>query len=528
MTTAVLPGREPSATAAPADHDLLFVGAGASTSYVLLSLLDTLRAGPRRAPVRIGVVERAPDPFTGVPYGRRAARTSLLITPLRDFLPDPERALFVQWLSANKEWVFDEFVAHGGPLSRRWWSRHRSDVERDEFESLYLPRYTFGEYLRRRTGEAISRAAAAGVAVIEVCRDEVLSIEAADQVYAVGCRDRTLRARRVVLATGSPPVLPRLGAAGRPGTALVDDPFDEMGTAVERIREAVERRPGGRPPHVVLIGGNAGTMDMLYQVNDLAVPRMREAVYTVLSPRGELPERIDDVHVAAPFRAEHLEALQRVDAVDAVSVYEAALADIAHGRASGLTVTDTLRPISEGVGALIRRLPEEQAREFAGRWGVELGRHQRRAGWEYCEVVEQLRAEGRLGLVAGSFVDVVDLDADGVHVRFRRDGVLDRLETPADAVINCGGPGQDLVTGGQPLLAQLVRDGVCRPTPSGAGIAVDPTLAAAPGLYVMGPLLAGNLVNRAPVWHMEHCGRISAFGSALGSDLGRALTSAPA
>jgi hypothetical protein len=39
----------------------------------------------------------------------------------------------------------------------------------------------------------------------------------------------------------------------------------------------------------------------------------------------------------------------------------------------------------------------------------------------------------------------------------------------------------------------------------------------------MGPLLAGNVINGSPVWHMEHCGRISTFGSALGPRLAGAL-----
>jgi hypothetical protein len=39
----------------------------------------------------------------------------------------------------------------------------------------------------------------------------------------------------------------------------------------------------------------------------------------------------------------------------------------------------------------------------------------------------------------------------------------------------------------------------------------------------MGPLLAGNLVHGAPLWHMEHCGRISTFGTAFGRELARDL-----
>jgi uncharacterized NAD(P)/FAD-binding protein YdhS len=507
----------------PREYDLVFVGAGASTSYVLLALLDALVDERPATPLALCVVERAPDPFTGVPYGDRSARTSLLITALRDFLPDRERASFVEWLSANKDWVFDEFLSAAGPFSDRWWSRHEAQIRGDDFDSLFLPRYTFGEYLTRRTRDAVARAEAAGVATIEVVQDDVASIDPERHAYLIRCRGRTIRAARVVLATGSAPVRPRLPhALGRPGAALVNDPFDSMGGAVERIRAAVEQRPEGRPPHVVMIGGNAGSMDMLYQLNDTAGARAREAIFTVISPSGQLPERIDDLHTPEPFRAEQLEALVHAD-LDAASIYRAALDDIARGRAAGLSVADTLGPISQAVVRLVRLLSADQAAEFADRWGVELGRHQRRAGWEYCEVVEHLAAENRLRLVAGSFVDVVADERHQVHVRYERDGVLRTLELSVDAVVNCGGPARSLQHTAPPLLAQLVTSGLCRLTPSGGGIAVDPSLAAAPGLYVMGPLLAGNLVKGSPVWHMEHCGRISAFGSALGADLARTL-----
>lgn len=516
--------QEQRAAARPDDYDLLFVGAGASTAYVVLGLLDHL--GERRpgTPLRIGVVERAPDAFSGVPYGSRAARTSLLITPLRDFLPDPERGRFVEWLTANKSWVFDEYLDATGPFSTRWWNRHRAEVDRDEFDSLYLPRYTFGEYLSRRTHAAIARADATGVATTDVIQDEVVAVDPAPRGYRVRCRGRAVSARRVVLAAGSPPVLPRLPHAWQqPAAVLVDDPFDGMTEAVDRIRTALQRRTATRPAHIVLIGGNAGTMDMLYQVNDLDLPAVRDAVFTILSPRGQLPERLDRAEPPVPFTAQRLRALARAESVDAVTVYEAALADIARGREAGLSVAHTLRPISEAVGAVLTRLPEDQAVEFAGRWGAQLGRYQRRAGWEYCEVAELLADEGRLRLVAGAFLDVrVDEDA-AVHVRHRAADAVEELVPAADVVINCAGPGRSLQHSGPPLLAQLLTTGVCRSTPAGGGIAVDSSLAAAPDLYVMGPLLAGNVVNGSPVWHMEHCGRISSYGSALGADLARAL-----
>ena len=532
MTSTLVRPAQQLAGEVSADHDLVFVGAGASTAYVLLALLAQLEQEPPSAPIRIAVVEREDDPFSGIAYGGRAARASLLITALRDFLPDDERALFVSWLMANKDWVFDEFLASAGPLARRWWAQHRAEIARGEFESLYLPRYIFGRYLMQRTRDAISAAVIAGVATVQIFQDTVLAMDAGDVdagdvdsghgSYGLTCAGGVLRGRHLVLATGSAPVSPRLPQQATPSAVLVDNPFDGMSDALERIQQALEVVARRRAPHVLFVGANAGTMDMLFQVNDLATTAVEDTAFTIMSPRGRLPERIDDRCPARPFAAERLTALHGAGGVAAEAVYRAALEDIARGREVGLSVGDTLGPVSHALGTVVRRLSPEEALAFAGRWGVELGRHQRRAGWEYCDVVEELIEGSRLRLVAGSFVEVLPGD-DGVTVHYRTDGVLRDLERPADVVINCGGPGK-LLADATSLPARLIDQGICRPTRYGGGIAVEASLEAAPRLYVMGPLLAGNLVDGVPVWHMEHCGRISGFGRALGTDLARTLT----
>jgi uncharacterized NAD(P)/FAD-binding protein YdhS len=524
MTQKTLEQPADAVGAGPDTRDLVFVGAGASTAYVLMALLAALCQSPPAAPLRIAVVERAADAFSGVAYGSRAARASLLITPLRDFLPPDELRLFTSWLAENKHRAFDEFLAVDGAVSARWWDRHRAAVARDEFDDLYLPRYVFGDYLVERTHRAIAEAAAAGVATTEVIQDDVVSAQPAGPGYRVSCRGRELLARRVVLALGCSPVQPRLPDRDEAtSAALVDDPFGGMDAAMARVERALSRPGiGDRPPHVVLIGGNAGAMDMLYQLSNSPVVTGRGTRISILSPRGELPERIGAAREPVDFRAERLQTLRGQDSVRAAVVYEAALEDLARGRAEGLSVCDTLRPISDGVVGVLPRLSTDEALDFAGHWGVQLGRHQRRAGWEYYEVVEELTAAGRLDVVAGSCTGVRSAGSSGVLVEFRRDGMDLRLP-PADAVINCGGPVKHVGDAVPSLVAGLIEQGVCRPARHGTGLAVDETLAAAPGMFVMGPLLAGNLVNGAPVWHMEHCGRISAFGTLLGRELAATL-----
>jgi uncharacterized NAD(P)/FAD-binding protein YdhS len=504
-------------------YDLVFVGAGVSTAYTLLGLFESLAADPPPSPLRIAIVEKTRDVFCGVPYGGRAARTALLITALRDFLPEGERKLFADWLAVNKTWVFEDFLTHAGPAAGRWWARHRAAVAENDFDSLFLPRYAFGAYMVRRVRRVMARADADGLARTRVIADEAVSLEPTPGGYVVAGRCGTITGRRVVLAIGSSPTLARLRSSDGPAptAVLVDRPFDENGMAVDRIADGLRGRTGSRVPHVVVIGANASTMDLLFQFDDLRSAEAHRAVFTVISLQGRLPDRMPRTPGPATFVAACLARLDTVDFVSAAAIYEAALADIDRGRQAGLTAAQTLAPISTALGRVLPRLDEAEALEFAGRWGVELGRHQRRAGWEYSEVVENLRADGRLRVVSGVFLGVEPAPSGGVHVRYSEDGGVRTLPMAADVVINCAGPPRDLRTGAPALLDGLLRSGVCRVTPSGVGIAVDSSFAAAPGLHVMGPLIAGNTVHGGPIWHMEHCGRISSYGAAVGADLAR-------
>jgi uncharacterized NAD(P)/FAD-binding protein YdhS len=505
--------------------DLAFVGGGVSTSYVLLALLAALVDRPSRRPVSIAVLDPDPTPFAGVAYGPPAAATALLITDLHDFLPPAERVLLERWLAARGDDAFAAFRAAAGPVSRRWWERHRTALHRGEVEHLYLPRRVFGDHLAERVGTAVAAARAAGAADTRVVGHRVRTLAPDRGGWALEVDGARLLARTVVLAVGSPPVASLLPAHGGPG-ALVDRPFDSMDATRDRVAGALRARGRRGPPHVVVVGGNAGAMDVVHLVADLEEDVLRRATVTVLSPGGRLPARAADARSGggpgaglgdgAARLPGRLTALAGTAHLRARDLHDAAVADIADGEACGLSAARTLGPVSAAVGRLLPQLSPEQGREFAGRWGAELGRHQRRAGWEYHEVVDELTAAGRFRLVAGTLAGV-GVDPDGVRVDVHHEGATVPLPAPADVVLNCTGPAPDLRD--VPVVADLVTAGTVATTVHGRGVAVDDDLAAAAGLHVMGPLLAGNLVGGAPLWHLEHCGRISALGGTLGRHL---------
>ena len=63
-----------------------------------------------------------------------------------------------------------------------------------------------------------------------------------------------------------------------------------------------------------------------------------------------------------------------------------------------------------------------------------------------------------------------------------------------------------------------------QPNAASTGLLVNDEMEASPGLFVLGPLLAGNVVKGTPIWHVEHCGRISHCASELAEILNKRLT----
>jgi uncharacterized NAD(P)/FAD-binding protein YdhS len=286
----------------------------------------------------------------------------------------------------------------------------------------------------------------------------------------------------------------------------------------DRIDDSIQRS-GKRKINVLVIGGNASTMEALYILNDSSIAQLRDASFFVISPSASLPERLVEPMPSACFAPENLLELPNHEGMTAETIYLAALRDLEACKAAGLSVTDTLAPISRAVVSAVRLLSRDEQLEFAGYWGAELGRHQRRAGGDYADVVSSLSAQGRLQLVAGKFVEISTVNSAGAAFSYEVDGAVREFDERMTVVVNCSGFCPLHEIGKDSLLDTIVRNGTCRATSWGRGLVVNDDMEANDGLFVMGPLLAGNVVRGFPIWHVEHCGRISAFSATLGRTL---------
>ena len=505
--------------------DVALIGAGVSSTYTLLGLVRELRSRGHSAPVKVAIFEQCETTYGGLPYASRTHPRSLIITSLKDFLPVDERAKFAAWLSANKSWAFDRFKEGGGELAAKWLREHQAEMDADDWDPLFLPRYLFGEYLTDTVNRELAESGSEDVIDFEFVNARVDDVSSVGGHYELVLADgRTALADHVVLGLGTPPNGEKLATSeptvGR--VCLIDDPYaGGLGHATDRL--SAEMPPAGdSPAKVLILGGNASTMELIFLLNDLGDERLVGAEYHVITLRGSLPPRLLPARSGPPVTTPRLNELSGRKNKTARALYEAALADIDAAVAAGYSITDTLEPVSRAIVPQVSELDRLEQLEFADRWGMELGRYQRRAGSDVWDVVDRLEQQGRFRMIAARYLGLGDISDEGATVCCRGEGGDYLLDDRYAVIINCTGFAP--ISGRSPaLFDRLVAKGMCTPTPSGRGYHVSESMEIQDRLYVNGPFLAGNIVLGAPVWHMEHAGRCMTHGYRLAGQIANRL-----
>ncbi len=505
-----------------APFDVAFVGSGLSGTFALIRVLERLIARRDSPARRLVTIERSGEFHAGVPYGHRSGTNAFLITNLDSFMPMPERPRFEQWLTDNRGWMFDAFQEGGGELSQAWLDRYATQIVGCEWGGLYLPRYLVGLYLRDRVEDLLAEASAAGVADHFTLIGEVADLIPTDDGYQI-CSfsdGPTVRSRTVVLGLGMP-AAQRFGfpsAACESPICLIDDPYDPGVTvAMEQIERCLVSTATNAKAEVLIIGGNASALEMIFRLVDNDRIRPLLGRIWVTSPSGVLPRRLIPPNPLVKFDPTHMDALHGCSIVTAQDIHHAMRADIEAGDDQALAITDTLAPIFGRLGALLARLDREEKSAFATTWGLKLVRLQRRAGADFSDMIDALVADDRLRVLPGAFIRVESSTDEGATFVYQAEGdETGRAHpTPMRAIVNCTGSASLHGAGSRGLVETLVARGIVQLNDSGRGVVVDDALRANHGLFVLGPLMSGNVIGDAPVWHMEDCGRIMSYAGLL-------------
>lgn len=333
----------------------------------------------------------------------------------------------------------------------------------------FVERATFGRYVATRLDQYL---AAAESHRIELIRDTVTSLSLQDEGVVLGLEERGSRTvDEVVLATGHfPPEAPHLQSGHLPSLRCYrGDPWHA--DALSNLD----------PGAAVLLIGSGLTMV------DLALPLIERGHFGpihVLSRRGLLPR----AHAAAAAGPVFLPTPLPRSITDLTH----RVRDEVRRNGDWRSVIDSLRPVTV---ALWRGLSATERARFLRHlrpwWEV----HRHRMAPAIADRIAGAVKAGALTVHAGRLVAVAGDDGATVTIRRRHGG---SQELVVDRIINCSGLSCDFQRIQDPLLRQLLDDGVVRPDQLGIGLDVGEDCAVigrdgnpSDRIYAAGPLTRG-------------------------------------
>src|SRR4051794_5656140 len=338
----------------------------------------------------------------------------------------------------------------------------------------FAPRRLFGAYVRALLNDEIKRS---GRDRLELVKGDVIGLDGASQQLTLTLdRGRTIEADMAVLAIGNFP--PEPVPIANPG--FYDTAFYRPDPWAADVLTGLDSDSA-----ILLLGTGLTTMDLVISLLD---QQHRGPIYA-LSRRGLLPRRHAGVPLPAPEHAPY------PTAVTALTRFLRSEAARATAEGSGWQpVVDELRPFTVDVWQAMP-LPDRKRflRHLRPWWDV----HRHRMAAQVADRIDAARAGGQLRILVGRLRDlVVQDDQVTVHYRPRRQDEMATITV--SRVINCAGPGADYDRIQEPLIRDLLRDGLARPDPLRLGLDVSGNCALlnAQGaisrrLFAVGPITKG-------------------------------------
>lgn len=494
--------------------DITFIGSGISTSFSIINFLDLIdNENSLNKIIAINIIEKYSEFNLGIPYGSRSGFSTLLITSLRNFLIEPELNLFIKWLNKNKTWLLEEFKKEGGVLSQKWLVDHQEDIDNNNWEDLFIPRHFFGCYINLRVNNKIKELTEKGLINVNFITGEVIDIEKNKNSYKISLNDASqVSSKKVVLSVGSLPVhylWKNEDLIEEKKLMFINNPYKpKLGVILNKINTFISNRKENT--NVLIVGANASALELLYKINDFSKNEHHNTSFTFLSTQGRVPDAIIDKERQKDFTPNHLNELKNKKDITAKLIAEATFKDLDAADKINLGAASTVDIVSRYFGALLENLSVKELEIFACKYGNEIGKRQRCAGLHYSNVITSLEEQARFEHISGRFNDL-NCDLDG-NYRLEYLDTIDKTKKPHSKpfhiVINCVGS-KNLDHKDIPQLHKnLIKKHYCIPNQSKIGFHVNESLEASENLHIMGPMLAGNVIENKAVWHVEHCGRI--------------------
>jgi uncharacterized NAD(P)/FAD-binding protein YdhS len=325
----------------------------------------------------------------------------------------------------------------------------------------FAERRRFGRYLRGILNEAVASG------LVEVVQARALSARRDGNEWRIAVENSDeIAVDALALAHGNQPPEPLRGSE-QLGPRFVNNPWvAESASAIARVAES--------DGDALIIGTGLTMIDMVLSL-DAAGHRGR---IVALSRRGQIPRSHAD-YEPAPVELNELP----LGNVGALWRWQRRRA----GQVGWRAAVDSWRPHSH---AIWKSLDAGERRRFVRHarpwWDV----HRHRIAPQVAKQVADMVAEGRLEIVAGRIGSMREI-GDGLEVEISWRGRPSNGVRPFAAAFNCTGPLGAIKRTRDPLLKQMLEDGLVLADEMGMGLAVDNCSRAGEGVWALGPLTKG-------------------------------------
>ncbi|MCW3124237.1 MAG: hypothetical protein JWQ38_3729 [Flavipsychrobacter sp.] len=502
--------------------DITVIGSGIASTVTLIEVMSKLmQNAPAVQPLTVTVIEKHDELFKGIPYGSRSSVNALTITSVHDFIYEEEQPVFFKWLKDTvSEWSAD-YRERGGITAARWLENNLPLIEAEDWENIYTPRYLFGNYLHHKLTCLLRVAERQGLAKVEFIKAEAINVtEVPGGLYDVTLEnpDKTIThrtARKLVIAAGSSPV--RKMYDGSDVVYVNDIYHPSVSDNIKHVQAALAETKDAADRNVLIIGSNASSIELLYLLEGL--PELRDTVNktVVISTSGILPYNIS-TEVLPEHPIPNLETLKTAGDYTLKTLVDASSRDLKLAVHNGANV-DYIATVINNTLKLMEPLGEEAKKEFFGIHGVYLRDMFRRSGPEYKNASQLLIDMEEVTLLKGRYINTT-ASAHGVLLNYQDTAAGEQHTYPLSfkTIINCSGS-DNLNESSSRLMYNLVNSGLCRMNISKKGLEVNERFEAAPNLYIMGPLLGGNMNKLIHFWHLENASRLMYLAPHLADEL---------
>lgn len=423
------------------------IGGGFSGALVAIHLMWRCRPGER-----VYLVERTGAVGQGLAYATPNPRhlVNVRIENMSAFADEPDH--FVRWLERMPE------AAQAKAAVRT-------------AAGTFVRRGVFGDYIRDLLHDSITRLG--GASHFYMVPDEARWIRPAGAGLDIATgMGRVHRVDAAVLALGN---FPPDRQEAQPG--YFSDPWDAG---------AIDGLDGQRP--VLLVGTGLTMVDTCLNL----LERGFGGPIVALSRRGLLPQP----HAAAvSWDGFRLTAADRGSLSRLMRAVRREIAAAKDHEVDWRAVIDAVRPHAQ---LLWQELAPADKQRFLRHLRPWWESHRHRIAPTIARAIGAARRRGQLELLAGRVEAMQPAERGGLVVSWRPRGADAARSMTVQRVINCAGPGTDLSRVQNPLVEQLLGDGLVRPDPYRLGLDVTPAGAVmgrdgvpSQRLFAVGPVTRG-------------------------------------